>query len=88
MTPSTKALLIVMCIIGPIIAYIYMRIIDKNVENILKTKIIDKGIYKNNPVVGDNVVPIARSFKRVGSYIFYFTLGMTLFFIFIMYKYW
>ena len=58
----------------PILGYIYMVIVLRNVKIYMETKIINKGIYKNKPVYGDNVIPIAQSFKRVSIMMFVFTI--------------
>ncbi|TWJ13509.1 hypothetical protein JN12_03819 [Geobacter argillaceus] len=74
MPQNFKIIIIIGCIIMPILGYSYMKIVLKNVKIFMKTKIINRGIYKNNPVYGDKVIPIANSFKRVGIIFFVFTI--------------
>lgn len=66
MSVNFKIFFIITCVTAPILGFIYMRIIKRNVKIFLETKIIDKGVYKNKPVYGDKVIPIAHSFKELG----------------------
>lgn len=62
----------------PILGCYYMKIIKRGVKKVFLTKVLDKGFYKNNPVTGDAVIPIADSFRRVGIIIFAFSIVLSL----------
>lgn len=53
-----------------------MVLVQKNVKIFLETKTINKGIYKNKPVYGDDVVPIANSFERVAKIFYIFNCNI------------
>jgi hypothetical protein len=88
MSVNFKIFFIITCITAPILGYIYMKIMKRNVKIFLETKVINKGIYKNKPVYGDKVIPIARSFERIGVIFFAFTIIMSVFFGLLLYRDW
>jgi len=88
MSITVKIIFIIGCTIMPILGYLWMRLVFKNVKIYMETKVINKGIYKDKPVYGDDVIPIARSFKRVGIILFAFTVLFSLLCAAILYMRW
>jgi hypothetical protein len=88
MSTNIKILIVISCITLPMIGYFYMVIVQKNVKFFIETKTINKGIYKNKPVYGDEVIPIANSFKRVAKIFFVFSIVISLLFAVLLYLNW
>jgi hypothetical protein len=88
MPVTAKIIFIIACMVLPALGLSYMMIVERNVKIFLKNKVINKGIYKNKPVYGDDVVPIARSFKRVARILFTFSVVISLLLCFLLYLNW
>jgi hypothetical protein len=65
-----------------------MVIMKKAARRMLDNKIIDKGIYKSKPVIGDKVIPIARRCGRIATSTFLFSVIFSLLFGVFLYVNW
>ena len=65
---------VIWCILLPIIGYAVMKIIKLGSKNSVDKKQI---IYWFKPIEGDKVEPIARSYDRVGTIFFIFTIVLS-----------
>ena len=65
---------VVWCILLPTIGYAVMKMIKIGAKNSVDKKQI---IYWFKPIQGDKVEPIARSYERVGTIFFIFTIVLS-----------
>jgi hypothetical protein len=83
-----KIVFIALTIIVPIIGYMILFLVNRAANKAIELKILDKGIYKNNPLTGDAVIPIAKRCRRIGVILFAFAIAVTILSISLLYINW
>ena len=88
MANNIKLIFVIGIIILPILGYVLMRILIRTSKIMIENKVIDKGMYKEKPLRGEEVLPVAKSFERIGIYVFVFTALGSIIFSLILFKNW